>query len=272
MRGLAYKLFALGLIASMAKRETAKVSAQLKDARELGLIPWEWIVDETREAERITTWASPDQIIRAAVNGYRRDYWASQPNWVEVWSEKGTVRGVLRPVLDRYGITFRVMHGYGSATAIHEIAEETRQADKPLTILYVGDWDPSGMNMSVVDIPKRLGRYHGSATIRRVALTEDDTPGLPSFDAVTKRSDPRYPWFIERYGEQCWELDALDPNRLRNRVEAEVLSLITDTPAWNRCIEVESAEVASMREFHAAWKQSISGPDRKYSGEASHVR
>jgi hypothetical protein len=69
-----------------------------------------------------------------------------------VWSEKGTVRGVLRPILDRYGVTFRVMHGYTSATVIQDVAEETRRADRKLSILYVGDFDPSGLHMSLVDM------------------------------------------------------------------------------------------------------------------------
>ena len=73
-----------------------------------------------------------------------------------MWSEKGTVRGTLAPVLNKYGVTFRVMHGYGSATALHAIAEASAVSDKPLTVLYVGDWDPSGLHMSEIDLPDRL--------------------------------------------------------------------------------------------------------------------
>ena len=43
-----------------------------------------------------------------------------QPLAIEVWSEKGTVRGTLQPVLREFGVTFRVMHGYSSATTLHE--------------------------------------------------------------------------------------------------------------------------------------------------------
>jgi phage terminase large subunit-like protein len=57
---------------------------------------------------------------------YRRDRWSDQPEWIEVWSEKGTIRGgTLRPVLEEYGLTFRVMHGYGSSTALHQAAIES---------------------------------------------------------------------------------------------------------------------------------------------------
>lgn len=270
VRGIAYKLFSRGLIASMAKPETQKVSVQLTDARELGIIPWEWIVDETREAERVTLWSNPDEIIRAAVRGYRRDYWREQPHWVEVWSEKGTVRGVLRPVLEKYGVTFRVHHGFSSATALHDIAVETANATKPLTVLYAGDYDPSGMAMSEMDLPGRIARYEGRATLCRIALRADDTDGLPSFPASSKQADSRYRWFVERYGDRCWELDAMDPNALRERVESAIRGLI-DGPAWDWACEVESAEVASMENFHAAWEASISGLGHKYSASAART-
>ena len=42
-----------------------------------------------------------------------------------MWSEKGTIRGVLKPVLDEYGVGFRVMHGFGSATEVHDVARMT---------------------------------------------------------------------------------------------------------------------------------------------------
>lgn len=267
VRGIAYKLFVCGYIASMSKNETAKVSRLLTDARERGIIPWEWIVDETRQTERVNTWSSTDAIIHAAVNRYRRDYWQDQPNWVEVLSEKGTVRGVLRPVLDHFGVPFRVMHGFGSATAVNDLAAETQRADKPLTILYVGDWDPSGLYMSAVDLPGRIARYGGRCRTTRIALALQDVgqgTALPSFDVATKANDPRHKWFTDRYGIRCWELDAMDPNVLRQRVRSHIEELI-DAPAWNRAIEVETEEVASMQEFHAAWQASISGQDPKYS-------
>ena len=266
VRGIAYKLFTAGFIANMSKNETAKVSRLLTRAREEGVIPWEWIVDETRQTERVNTWSSTDAIIHAAVNGYRRNYWQDQPNWVEVWSEKGTVRGVLRQVLEHFGVPFRVMHGFGSATAVNDLAAETQRADKPLTILYVGDWDPSGLYMSAVDLPGRIARYGGRCQIIRIALALQDVgegTDLPSFDVATKANDARYKWFVDRYGIRCWELDAMDPNDLRERVQNHIAQLI-DAPAWQRATEVEGVEVASMQEFHASWKASISGQDGKY--------
>ena len=42
----------------------------------------------------------------------------------EVWSEKGTVRGVLGPVLDNYAVGFRVLHGFSGATTVYDVAED----------------------------------------------------------------------------------------------------------------------------------------------------
>jgi hypothetical protein len=261
VRAVCYRLFVAGLIPSMETANTKRVSRVLVQAREEGELPWEWIVDETREAESVSTWDSPEQLFRACVRQYRRDYWSMQPDWVEVWSEKGTVRGTLAPVLNEYGVTFRVMHGFGSATVLNDVAEMTRHSDKPLTVLYVGDRDPSGMSMSERDLPTRLSRYGGNVGLFRVAIDERDThesAGVPWFPAAEKTSDSRYWWYVERYGNQCWELDALSPVILRERVTAEIRRRL-DLDAWHRAIEIEAAERSSVGAYLAAYP-GISGP------------
>jgi hypothetical protein len=259
VRAICYRLFIAGLIDSMSKANTNRVSTQLVWAREQGVIPWEWIVDEARRPECVSTWENAEEILACTVNGYRRNYWADQPEWIEVWSEKGTVRGTLAPVLDQYGITFRVMHGHGSATALHEIAEMADRSNKFLTALYVGDRDPSGMDMSERDLPERLDRYSADGVstvdIVRVAVAEQDTTraaGVPFFPASDKTADPRHRWYVEKYGEKCWELDALSPVILRERVEAEIRKLL-DLDAWQHSIKIEAAEIESMRSFFAEW-------------------
>ena len=267
VRAVCYQLFIKGIIQNMSKGSTDAVSKQLVWAREQEVIPWHHIVDETREAERIASWNDPEEIINAAVRGYRKDYWAMQPNRVEVWSEKGTLRGTLAPVLNEFGVTFRVMHGYGSATSIYTVAQEDMNSDKPLTVLYAGDWDPSGLHMSVVDMPARLARYGGNITIKRIALDEIDTDeftDLPFFQATTKAKDPRYRWFEENYGNRCWEVDALSPEVLRERIKAAILALM-DVPTWNHAVKIEKAERDSMSSILSDWKRTISGRAAKYS-------
>jgi hypothetical protein len=172
--------------------------------------------------------------------------------------QPATVRGTLGPVLDKFGVTFRVMHGYASATAVNEIAETSVASDKPLIALYVGDWDPSGKHMSDVDLPRRLREYGADLAMRRIALERMHMVGLPSFDPESKSSDPRYRWFREHVGTDCYELDALPPPELRACVEGTILGLI-DRKAWDHACMVEAVEVASMQDFDRSWQASISG-------------
>jgi hypothetical protein len=251
-RGVGYKLFTLALIPSMATNEMAKVYRLLKIAREQGIIPWEWIVDETREIERASTWDDPEQFARCVARSYRRDFWNQQPHRVLVTSEKGTVRGVVAPVLDELAVGFLPVHGFSSATTAHDIAED--DDGRPLIVLYIGDFDPSGMYMSEVDLPNRIAGYGGDhVTLRRIALTRADVRELPSFPAADKRKDPRYRWFVANHGHRCWELDAMDPNDLRECVEQAIIELI-EPEAWDRCQRVNAAEQESLRSILDNWK------------------
>jgi hypothetical protein len=62
-----------------------------------------------------------------ARTSYRRDFWDQQPHRVQVWSEKGTVRG-LAPVLDNYAVGFNPVHGFTSATSAHDAPRMTTAA------------------------------------------------------------------------------------------------------------------------------------------------
>jgi hypothetical protein len=157
-------------------------------------------------------------------------------------------------VLDEYGVGFRVMHGFGSATTINDVSQD--DADHPLTILYIGDYDPSGLWMSERDIPERVSRYGGDhISVWRIALLRDDCVLLgrrPAFDVREKNKDPRAPWFQKNYGQLCWELDAMDPNDLRSRVESAINEHI-EPEAWERCRVVDKAERESLRHVLDSW-------------------
>jgi hypothetical protein len=84
-------------------------------------------------------------------------------------------------VLDKYGVGFRVNHGFASATAVNDVATIYDDA-RPLTALYVGDWDPSGLHMSEVDLPERLAKYGGvHVQVKRIALMQEQLPRCRPF-------------------------------------------------------------------------------------------
>jgi hypothetical protein len=180
-------------------------------------------------------------------------------------------------VLDHYGVTFRVMHGYASTTAVHDVVAEQMADGRPLVVLYVGDWDPSGLHMSEVDLPGRLMRYRPidverasdgrraqaywleqrrALDLTRIALTAEDVadPRLPSFPADSKRTDPRWGWYRQHYGRRCRELDALDPRVLRERVQQAIGSKIENRAAWARCTRAQETERESLSAVLTAWQ------------------
>jgi hypothetical protein len=254
VRGVCYQLFNRRLIPDMSKGATDRVSRALVRAREEGTIPWAWIVDETRPLELQPTWDDPDAYMEVVAESYRRDRWGSQPERVMIVSEKGTVGGVIRPVIRAYGLPFAVYHGFGSATALRNLAERSVADRRPLTILYVGDHDPSGRYMSEVDLPERLERYGGVARIERLAVTRDQIADhrLLTFSAAEKQKDARHAWFVGAYGQTCCELDAMDPNDLRQTVEDAIVRLI-DPDAWELAGATEEAEAASLKAYFDAW-------------------
>ena len=258
VRGIGYKMFVAKLIRSMS--EMKRVYYLFKEAREQGMVPWEWIVDEMRDVERLPSWNNVEEFVEAAVQQYRRDFWQQQPVRCEVWSEKGTVRGVLQPTLDTYGVAFRPMHGYASATAINDISQVINDDPRPLMALYVGDWDPSGLHISEIDLPGRLADYGGyHVQVKRIALVKEQLNPQLFFPARDKIKDKRYDWFVSNHGQRCWEVDSLDPNELRACVEAAIKDCILDLDAWERCKLVCEAERDSLRHGWGSLKTAKNG-------------
>jgi hypothetical protein len=164
----------------MNRKYTAKISRVLTQAREEGLIPWEWIVDESREMERSGGWKDLTSYAKVIEHSYKRDFWAHQKNHVIVISEKATVSGILRPVLQEHGVSFFASHGFNSTTKMHDLAGGIESDKRRTVLLYCGDFDPSGMYMSAMDLPSRLYSYgagsldDGDYVLERIALTHMD--------------------------------------------------------------------------------------------------
>jgi hypothetical protein len=237
----------------------------------------------------VATWRDPAAYARAVQDSYRRNKWADQPKHVSVWSEKATVAGTVRPVLEQYEVPFQVLHGWSGATPVWDAAQANLDRGKETLILYIGDYDPSGLYMSEADLPKRLARYSSDPSdkdidledalaelegieleIRRIALTRADTealgpatrfPASSKAGTSAKKGDSRYGWFVRNHGHWCWELDALSPNVLRDRLERAIVAEL-DADAWDRYVRVEAAEREAIVATCRAWG-SMSGQDQK---------
>jgi len=78
------------------------------------------------------------------------------------------------------------------------------------------------------------------------------TDSTLSFSAHEKKKDPNYRWYLGAYGDRCWELDAMDPNILRARVEQAIRKEIHWRP-WRRCLKAEAAEQDSLKLVMKNW-------------------
>jgi hypothetical protein len=253
VRGVAYQLFITrpDLSGSMKKNDTDRVSELLTTLRKDGIVPWEWITDTKHIVQRPVTWNSAEAFLSDVRGWFRYNYWEDQPYRVVVWSEKETVWGELEPVVTRYRVPFLATGGFVSTTRAQELAQESRESPVPTILLYVGDFDLSGVYMSMADIPKRLAEFGGNVMVRRLTLLPGDGErlGLPWFPVSDKVKDSRWDfWHAHGFGERCWEIDALDPRDLRRIVEEAILEYL-DRDAWERSRQLERAYRRELRAF-----------------------
>ena len=213
-------------------------------------IPPGWMVDEGRQPETANVWRDAAAYIETVKRAYRRDNWQDQQHRCEVWSEKGTIMGAIRPLAERWGVTLRVCHGFGSTGMEQQIGEFFAGIAKPITVFYLGDHDPSGRVIEA-DIHHRVQTAGGrDFVMKRVAIHPTDIKKFNLPPQKIKATDSRSAGFRAEFGSNAAtvELDALPAAELRRRVEAAVTSLI-DFEVWDRQEAVQAVECASIAYF-----------------------
>ena len=251
IRQLFYRLVSIGEIQNSLGCYQ-RVSRVMTKAREDNRCPWNWIVDRSRPAYQPSVWANPSGYAEAVKRSYRKDYWASQPVHVEVWTEKDAIIGAIEEVTEEFGVTVRVYRGFQSTTRVKEIASILRLTGKPNKVFYLGDHDPSGCCIEDEGYG-RLGKHgSGDFELERLAIHKEDIKafGLPPLRV--KQTDSRTRGFLREHGPDCVELDALPPTELRRRLRDAITAAI-DADKWNRAIQVEKAELASIIETVNKW-------------------
>ncbi len=112
-------------------------------ARQEGLISWEWIEDRLRRPRMVSMWEDLVDFGGTILPAYRRNVWANQDCYFEVWLEKDALSGIIEDVLKPYGVTLNVGWGYDGWDLIHNASERFGNGEDG-DILYFGDFDPSG--------------------------------------------------------------------------------------------------------------------------------
>ena len=104
-----------------------------------------------------------------------------------------------------------------------------KKAQTPV-ILHFGDHDPSGIDMTR-DIQDRLELFMGGLEVRRLALTMGQVEEYEPPPNPAKLTDSRVGAYLRDFGNESWELDALEPSVLAGLIRAEVESLM-DEKRW----------------------------------------
>ena len=112
---------------------------------------------------------------------------------------------------------------------------------KGLVVLYLGDHDPSGIDMTR-DVDERLRTFARTrqVDVRRLALNMDQVEEHRPPENPAKTTDSRSADYIRKFGESSWELDALEPALLASLVRNEILSL-RDPEEWAKAEHKEGA-------------------------------
>ena len=226
-------------------------------------IPSNWIVDELRQGERVNVFENAQEYIEAVRESYRRDFWQNQSHYVELWGEKGTVLGALRPIAREWGLMLRVCRGFGSAAMEDQIGRLFENIYKPITVFYVGDHDASGVLIEQ-DMHRRVQTASGvDFEMIRLAVQKDDIERFHLPPQRIKDSDSRARSFRKQFGADAAtvELEALPVAELKRRIEEAVRSLI-DFDEWNRQADIQYVELASIQAFADTMKNlpQIGGP------------
>jgi hypothetical protein len=196
------------------------VSKALRDARKDGIIPWSWIEDRLRRPRHVGMWPDLAAFGRLVSQAYRRDVWQTQPGRVEVWLEKDALAGIFEAVLDAYGVTLNVGRGYDGWASISNAARRFTTGET-VTVLYFGDFDPSGEDM-VRSLRERLAFFDCRPEVIKSALTFEDVRLYNLPPDFTKQTDTRRAAFVAKYGDLAVELDALPAAILEARLRQEI--------------------------------------------------
>jgi hypothetical protein len=227
-----------------------RVCSNLGKMREGGDLPFEWIADSTRYRRIRPQHNSVEEALEETARFYRRDLWRQQPRHIEVWTESDSITGVIDDVVMGMGAGLFSCRGQSSKSFAHGAAVEYERIGKPVTVLYVGDWDPTGLGIQR-SLLERLRRYsNGSVDIDldRVAVTSSDVRwGRLVSHSVNKNDNnhKRFKAHCERMRldpNVAIEAEAIPPTELRERVHEALLELVEDIETWNGTLAAEESE------------------------------
>lgn len=254
LRQLYYQLVSRDVVANK-QEEYTKLSKLLKEGRMSGVVDWSAIEDRLRQIRRSPTWENPEAILQAAAEQFALDSLKGQEVYIECWVEKDALSEIVKRAADEYQVPVMVNRGYGSVSMIYDAYKRITKAYKDgaerAVILYLGDHDPSGLDM-IRDIQARLDEmlvtFYGigdfTLEVAPLALTTEQVNEYNPPPNPAKFSDPRAGWYMENFGTTSWEVDALEPRVLNTLITEGITSRL----------DLASFQAIKQREEELKWK------------------
>ncbi len=245
LRQLYYQLVARDIIPNHIS-EYQKLSGLLTNARYNGNIDWDAIEDRSRIPKLPNTFRDIKHLLSVASRSYELDRWEDQEYYIELWTEKDAISSVINPITKKYQVPVSVNRGYSSASCMFDAKDRFLIEDKKNILLYLGDHDPSGLDMDR-DIQCRLKEFGVDVKVIRIGLTQEQIKeyNLPTNPAKVK--DPRAKWYIENFGNSSWEVDALRPEVLQELIEKSILEYL-DIEKFEQVKEKEQEDIEKLEE------------------------
>jgi hypothetical protein len=225
VRGVFYRAVAEGLVPKDEAKGYRVVQRRLVKLRVEDDIPYGWITDGSRTVHGYVRYRDADEFASTVKVRYRQDYWRDADEYVEVWVEKETMVGVLKPVvIDEFGLDLYVTRGFSSLTYLQEAAEDINLEYRPVYVYVLTDFDPYGRNIAdrvEEELTQRC--FDADIHVERIAVTADQIQQYSLPTRPTKRSRRKG---VTRYeashGAVSVELDAFPPNALRGIVQERI--------------------------------------------------
>jgi len=251
LRQIYYQLVAKQIIPNEQKHYK-NLSRLCVIGRDTGILQETAFIDRLRVVDKPASWDDLSDFLEDVRGAYKKNKWNNQNSYIEIWTEKDALRGVVAPITHDYDVALFVVRGQVSRTAIYESYKRFAQKvmeGKECTLFYFGDFDPSGISI-YTSIIERLKEFGEGLPIefKRVALTaeqirEHDLPQDPA-----KTSDPNCNKFIKEYGDNVVELDSLPPNVLRELIRESIESKM-DGQLFGQVQQVEEGERIKLDEL-----------------------
>jgi hypothetical protein len=244
VRQLYYQMVTANLVVNHIKSYNM-IASIIKKGREAGFIDWNHIQDRGRFVRENRKWNDPSDALRELAHVYTHDIWQDQKWRIEVWVEKDALVEVVGKISREYDVPYVSCRGFPSATAIWEAAHSRMlrfhgfkhsdpQAKIPqprFLIIHLSDHDPSGIAMTK-DLRYRMEMFstpYGNLPrpaihVERLGLTLEQVEKFNCPPNPAKESDPRFKEYQERFGDESWELDALNPKVIEDLIRAKIES------------------------------------------------